>query len=94
MPWQNIPYDDLLRSLSTDGVYAVYPGFAFQSASATDNDNLRGVDRARRLFGGLQRLQQWNEFSTRRLVPLIVGHVVVLLIVALLLLRYHGLLWR
>jgi GR25 family glycosyltransferase involved in LPS biosynthesis len=94
MPWQNIPYDDLLRSLSPDGVYAVYPAFAFQSASATDNDKLRGIDRARRLFGGLQRLQQWNEFSSRRLVPLIVGHVVVLFILALLLLRHHGLLWR
>jgi GR25 family glycosyltransferase involved in LPS biosynthesis len=93
-PWQNIPYDDLLRSLSRDGVYAVYPAFAFQSASATDNDNLRGVDRARRLFGGLQRLQQWNGFFARRLIPIIVGHVVVLLIVALLLLHYHGSLWR
>ena len=94
IPWQNVPYDDLLRSLDADGVYAIYPGFAFQSASATDNDNLRGVDRARRLFGGLQRLQQWNEFSTRRFVPLIVGHIVVIFIVAMILLHHHGSLWR
>jgi GR25 family glycosyltransferase involved in LPS biosynthesis len=92
-PWQNIAYDDLLRSLGTDGAYAVYPGFAFQSASATDNDKLRGVDRARRLFGGLQRLQQWNEFSSRRFVPLIVGHFIVSLMVVLIFLRHYGAHW-
>jgi GR25 family glycosyltransferase involved in LPS biosynthesis len=93
-PWQNIPYDVLLRSMSPDGTYAIYPGFAFQSASATDNDNRRGVDRARRLFGGLHRLQQWNEFSTRRLIPLIIGHIAVLIIVALILLLHYGVLRR
>jgi GR25 family glycosyltransferase involved in LPS biosynthesis len=93
-PWQNIPYDDLLRSLAPDGTYAIYPGFAFQSASATDNDKLRGVDRARRLFGGFRRLQLWNEFSTRRLIPLVIAHAVVFFILLLLILFRYGPLHR
>jgi GR25 family glycosyltransferase involved in LPS biosynthesis len=94
LPWQNIPFDDLLRSLAPDGVYALYPGFAFQSDSPTDNDKLRGVDRARRIFGGLHRLQQWNEFSSRRFVPLVIGHFALLFIVALILIFRHAALWR
>ena len=91
IPWQGIPYDDLLRSTAGDGVYAIYPAFAFQSASSTDNDNLRSVDRVRRIFGGFRFLQQWNEFTARRIVPLIAAHVVLILLIVLLALLHRGL---
>ena len=91
LPWQGIPYDDLLRALTPGSVYAIFPGFAFQSASPTDNDKLLGIDRARRIFGGLRRLQQWNEFSTRRLIPLIIAHAVAFIMLLLIVfLRYRA----
>jgi len=94
MPWQNVPYDDMIRSLKPRNVYAVYPAFAYQSNSATDNDNRLGVDRARRIFGGLHRLQHWNEFSTRRMIPLILAHVALFFILVLILLLHYGLPWK
>jgi GR25 family glycosyltransferase involved in LPS biosynthesis len=94
LPWQNIPYDDLLRSLGPEGVYAIYPAFAFQSDASSDNDKIRGVYRVRRMMGGLYWLQQWNEFSTRRFVPLVLVHVVALFILAMFLRIHHGALWR
>jgi len=94
MPWQGIPYDDLLRATAGDGVYAIYPAFAFQNASSTDNDNLRRVDRVRRIFGGFRLLQQWNEFSARRIVPIVAAHVALALLVILILLFHYGMPWR
>jgi hypothetical protein len=94
IPWQGIPFDDLLRSRSAGGTYATYPGIAFQSASSTDNDKRKGIDRARRIFGGFRRLQRWNEFSARRVIPLIIGHVLTLLALLIYLLHHYGLLWR
>ena len=94
IPWQGIPYDNLLRATAGDRVYAIYPAFAFQNASSTDNDNLRGVDRARRIFGGFRLLQQWNEFSARRIVPIIAAHVVLLLLIILIALLHRGMPWR
>ena len=79
-PWQQIPYDDLLNNLA-EGFYAVYPTFAFQSSSLTDNINKIGLDRSRRLLGGLRRIQKWNEFYHRYRMPVIAAHVVVLLII-------------
>jgi hypothetical protein len=90
VPWQNIPFDDLLRSLSVGHVYAIYPALAFQSAATTDNDKLRRVDRIRRILGGFRRLQRWNEFSARRLVPLVIAHAVVIVVMILLLLFRCG----
>lgn len=90
IPFQNVPFDDLLRKLSFGYVYALYPGIAFQSSSATDNDKLIGVDRARRFFGGFRRLQLWNEFSSRRFVPLVVAHFALLAILVLALLARYG----
>jgi GR25 family glycosyltransferase involved in LPS biosynthesis len=94
IPWQGIPYDDLLRATADGGVYAIYPAFAFQNASSTDNDNLRRVDRVRRILGGFRLLQQFNEFSSRRIVPIIAAHVVLVLLLLLILLLRYGIPWR
>jgi GR25 family glycosyltransferase involved in LPS biosynthesis len=91
VPWREVAYDDFLRSYGTEGAYAIYPGFAFQSASPTDNDKLRRVDRARRLFGGLRRLQRWNEFSTRKFKQLVIGHILFAITLAVILLHHFGL---
>lgn len=79
-PRQERPYDDLLNNFS-EGYYAVYPSFAFQSNAPTDNIKRIGLDKYRRLFGGLRRIQKWNEFYHRYRMSVIVAHVVVLLII-------------
>ena len=78
--WQKIPYDDLLKNWP-DNYYAVYPSFAFQSNSRTDNTRNRGLDKFRRLFGGFRRIQKWNEFYHRHKMPVITAHIIVLLII-------------
>jgi GR25 family glycosyltransferase involved in LPS biosynthesis len=78
--WQGIPYDDILKNWS-DHYYAAYPAFAFQSNSRTDNIRNLGLDRFRRLFGGLARIQKWNEFYYRHRTPIITVHVIILLII-------------
>lgn len=94
IPWRGVSFDDLLRTQCPEGVYAIYPAFAYQSDTSTDNDKLRGVYRMRKLMGGIYRLQRWNEFSTRRFVPLVVAHVLALFILAMVLRVHHGWLWR
>ena len=79
-PRQETPYDDLLNNFA-EGYYAVYPSFAFQSNALTDNIKKIGLDRLRRLLGGLRRIQKWNEFYHRYRMPVIAAHVVVLLII-------------
>lgn len=88
-PYRGISYDDHLRSMGDDGVYAIYPAFAYQSAASTDNDKLKRVDRNRRLVGGLRRLQHWNEFSTRRIVPIIAIHAAIIAAILFLLIARH-----
>jgi GR25 family glycosyltransferase involved in LPS biosynthesis len=88
IPWQGVAYDDLLCSIQDGRFYTCYPAFAFQSGSSTDNHKLRRIDRARRLTGGLYRLQRWNEFSNRHLATLIVVHIVAVLLISAVLL-YH-----
>lgn len=78
-PWQEIPYDYLLNNF-TKGYYSVYPSFAFQSSSRTDNNKKIGLDRFRRLFGGLRRIQKWNEFYHRYKILVITAHIILLLI--------------
>ena len=70
IPWQGVAWDTLLADLK-GRYYAAYPCFAFQSDSATDNVNWMGLDRFRRLLGGLKRIQKANEWN-RRHVPLLV----------------------
>ena len=79
-PWQEIPYDYLLNNF-TKGYYSIYPSFAFQSSSRTDNDKKMGLDRFRRLFGGLRRIQKWNEFYHRYKILVITAHIILLLII-------------
>jgi GR25 family glycosyltransferase involved in LPS biosynthesis len=94
LPWRGTAFDMVLRDICGDGAYTVYPAFAYQSGASTDNSNLRRLDRTRRLIGGMQRLQRWNEFSTRRLIPLIVIHVIIAMLLILLALRHYGVLGR
>ncbi|HUB26759.1 MAG TPA: hypothetical protein VL992_15140 [Tepidisphaeraceae bacterium] len=93
-PWTGVPYDMVLRDVARDRAFAIYPAFAYQSGASTDNRNLLRLDRRRRLIGGMQRLQRWNEFSSRRIVPLVVIHVVIALLLVLLLLWHYGALGR
>jgi GR25 family glycosyltransferase involved in LPS biosynthesis len=79
-PRQERPYDDLLNHFC-EGYYAVYPSFAFQSNALTDNIKRIGLDRFRRLFGGLRRIQKWNEFYHRHRMPVITVHAIALLII-------------
>ena len=79
-PWQEIPYDYLLNNFAK-GYYSIYPSFAFQSSSRTDNDKKMGLDRFRRLFGGLRRIQKWNEFYHRYKILVITAHIILLLII-------------
>lgn len=78
-PWQNVAYDDMLRNLA-GGYYAVYPAFAFQSNAVSDNDRYRRLDRFRRLWGGLRRIQKINEFYHRHRLSIIALHIVLILI--------------
>jgi len=78
--WQGTPYDDVLKKWP-DHYYAAYPSFAFQSNSRTDNNRKMGLDRFRRLFGGLGRIQKWNEWFNRHKMPVIAAHIIILLII-------------
>ena len=82
-PWTGQAYDVVLRDLAGDHTYAVYPAFACQSSSPTDNDKRRGIDRVRRLIGGQRVLQRWNEFSTLYFRRLVVIHVIIVLAMVL-----------
>lgn len=85
--WQGTPYDEILRN-RPDHYYAAYPSFAFQSNSRTDNNRNMGLDKFRRLFGGLQLIQKWNEFFHRHKFAVLAAHVMVILIILKLLLVY------
>jgi hypothetical protein len=76
-PWQGIIIDTLFRPL-TDHLYAVCPMFAFQNDSASDNDKYPGLERARRLCGGLKRIQKANEFYHRHKWGVITAHIMIL----------------
>ena len=79
IPWQGVAFDDMLRDLA-DGFYAICPAFAFQSNAASDNDSCRRLERIRRLWGGLRRIQKANEFYHRHKIMVIAVHIVLLLI--------------
>jgi GR25 family glycosyltransferase involved in LPS biosynthesis len=79
-PWQEIAFDDVLRSLKED-FYAIYPSFAFQSDSPTNNKTHLYLDKLRRLFGGLRRIQKWNEYYCRHKMLFMVLHLLVILLI-------------
>ena len=78
-PWQGIVLDTLFRPLTND-LYAVYPMFAFQNDFTSDNDNkYHGLERFRRLCGGLERIQKANEFYQRHKFVVVAAHVMIIL---------------
>lgn len=83
-PWQGIIIDTLFRPL-TDHLYAVYPMFAFQKDFTSNNDKYPGLERIRRLCGGLEFIQKTNEFYHRHKTGIIAAHALVLLSLLLLL---------
>lgn len=84
-PWQGIVIDTIFRPLN-DHLYAVCPMFAFQKDFASDNDNkYSGLERFRRLCGGLERIQKVNELYQRHKFGVIAAHVVILISVLIVL---------
>ncbi len=81
-PWQGVPYDDFLRDLEDERSFALYPSFAFQSDSPSDNERYLPLDRVRRLLGGLRSLQKKDEFYHRHRPVIIGAHVLALLLLA------------
>ncbi len=84
-PWQEIAFDNMLSSFK-EGFYAIYPSFAFQSNSPTGNKSLQ-LDRFRRLCGGLQRIQKWNEAYYRHQAAFISLHIIAILLILMWILR-------
>ncbi len=81
-PWQKIAFDAMLNS-SQKEFYAIYPSFAFQSNSATNNDRYLLLDKFRRLCGGLRRIQKWNELYLRYRTIIIGFHLILIFVIML-----------
>ncbi len=62
-PWNDIPFDDLLKQ-QCKNFFALSPMIAFQSDASSDNQTII-LDRLRRSFGGLPFIQKSNEFYQR-----------------------------
>jgi GR25 family glycosyltransferase involved in LPS biosynthesis len=77
--WRKIPFDDMLRDLEDDHFYAVYPSFAFQGNSRSDNHRYYALDKFRRLCGGLRRIQKMNEYFHLNKRTIVMAHVLVIL---------------
>jgi len=84
-PWKRIPFDDMLRDIKDDQMYAVYPSFAFQSNSRSDNQRYLPLDRFRRLCGGLRGLQKMNEFYHYNKTFIIGAHILLVLLLIVIL---------
>jgi GR25 family glycosyltransferase involved in LPS biosynthesis len=85
--WKGVAYDEMLRTVQRN-CFAVYPSFAFQSNSATDNDKYLTLDRFRRAMGGLRRIQKMNEFYHLNKTVIIAAHAVVIgMAIGLLMMR-------
>lgn len=87
--WQGVPFDEFLRQ-NQEEFYAIYPMFAFQGLSGTDNQRV-AIDRVRRLLGGLPFIQKVNELYHNHTLPLLGATAGItmagVLLLALLLLR-------
>lgn len=77
--WNHIAYDEMLRNIQHN-FFAIYPSFAFQSNSTTDNDKYLKLDQFRRVFGGLKIIQKMNEFFHRNKPVIIATHALVICI--------------
>ena len=84
LPWRQLPYDVLLSGLAEE-YYAAYPSFAFQSNARTDNMRLWKIDRWRRFWGGLLRIQKMDEFYHRNKWTVIGAHVLLVMMLLMLL---------
>jgi len=85
-PWEGIVIDTIFRPLDDD-IYAVYPMFAFQNDFTSDNDKkYKGLERFRRLCGGLEKIQKGNEFFQRHKISIIIVHAAIILLVLIALL--------
>jgi hypothetical protein len=81
--WSGIPYDGLLRRMNGD-FFAIYPMFAFQGLSESDNQTV-AIDRMRRLFGGLPFIQKMNEIYQNHKALILAAHLAVFLVLGVLL---------
>jgi GR25 family glycosyltransferase involved in LPS biosynthesis len=77
IPWQGKAYDAILKNMM-DTFYLIYPSFAFQGDSRSDNSRYSRLDKFRRLCGGLRRIQKWNEFYHRHKIIIIALHIIVI----------------
>lgn len=86
-PWQGIIIDTIFRPLTND-IYALYPMIAFQNDFSSDNEQkYKWLERFRRLFGGLERIQKANEFYLQHKFGIITAHIVIILLLIILLTR-------
>ncbi len=79
IPWQGKAYDAIFQNVM-DTFYLIYPSFAFQGNSRSDNSRYTRLDKFRRLCGGLRRIQKWNEFYHRHKIIIIALHIIVILL--------------
>ena len=84
IPWKKIPYDDMLRDITDNQMYAAYPFFAFQSNSRSDNQRFLTLDKFRRLCGGLRRIQKMNEFFHYNKTLIIGAHILLVLLLIII----------
>ena len=75
--WHRKPFDVVLAEMPEDK-FALYPSFAFQSDSASDNERLKKLELVRRLLGGLGFIQKMNERYHRHKAAIITGHLFIL----------------
>lgn len=72
-PWNNIPFDDFLRSRQ-GAFFALSPMCAFQGKSMSDNRTVM-IDRLRTLCGGLAFIQRCNEIFQNNKRLIILAHI-------------------
>jgi GR25 family glycosyltransferase involved in LPS biosynthesis len=73
IPYQGLAYDCLFCPYD-EGIYAIYPTIAFQSDSPSGNAKYFNLERRRRLFGGFQRIQKFNEYFYRHRMLIIAAN--------------------
>jgi hypothetical protein len=79
--WSGRPIDAMFQVLVRN-TYAIYPSVAFQSSASSDNWRLKGLDRIRRLCGGLRFIQKMNERYHRHFKAILLVHLLAALALA------------
>lgn len=75
-PWNKVPYDSLLKKRGKE-FYALSPMIALQGRAGSDNHTVL-LDRMRRFFGGLPRIQRVNEYYQQHKKTLLTLHFLIL----------------